>query len=75
MNISKMINKIQLFLCMSGVDVKITNNKTYDPENKRMRSLYGLFVGGRKIGYTRNQIKILEVLVLMLKDVQRVGGG
>lgn len=77
MNIQKKIKKIQLFLGMSGVDTQITTQQYYDESKKRMRSFYGLFIDGRKIGYTSNQISLLETLVLMVNDIRRlsIGGG
>ena len=82
MNIRAKINKLQLFLAINGVELKINQYQHYSEEQKRMKNIYCTCTPvydnlinakrNRQLFSTSSQIDIIQIFAMMAKEVMRV---
>lgn len=82
MNIRAKINKLQLFLAINGVELKINQYQHYSEEQKRMKNIYCICTPvydnlinakrNRQLFSTSSQIGIIQIFAMMAKEVMRV---
>lgn len=82
MNLKAKINKLQLFLAMNGVELKINTYQHYSQEHNRMKTTYCVCtpyydkrchkMKNRQLFSTSSQIYIIQAFVMMANEIMRV---
>lgn len=82
MNLKAKINKLQLFLAMNGVELKINTYQHYSQEHNRMKTTYCVCtpyydaehqkMKNKQLFSTGSQIDIIQIFAMMATEIMRV---